>query len=154
MKKMMSLVLSFVFVICFFCNDTNVMAAGDSYSGEKIVFEDGSYFIMSISEETQYNVSRAVSTKTGTKTGRYYNASNELQFSVIVSGTFTYNGTTATATDSHCSYSITNTSWSFVSGHSYAEEDIAVATCTFRLNLAGNKTYSVILRCSPTGVLS
>ena len=95
---------------------------------------------------------RAQATKTGTKTNYYYNANDELQFYVVVRGSFVYDGTTAT--DSHCGYSIVNTAWSFVSGRSGHAANSALASCTFHLLAVGDKTLSVALYCSPTGVLS
>ena len=121
---------------------------------EKVVFSDGSYCIAIIEETSVNEYARAQATKTGTKTNYYYNANDELQFYVVVRGTFVYDGTTATATDSHCGYSIVNTAWSFVSGRSGHAANSALASCTFYETFLGNVTLSVALYCSPTGVLS
>ena len=132
-------------------------AATDTYKTvaiEKNLLEDGSYYITVIQVQENSVTCRGTSTKNGTKSRSYYSATDELQFTVSVWGSFTYNGTTATATDSSSSYSITNSSWSFVSGRSFAADNRAVATCTFHLSNVGNKTYTVTLSCSPTGVLS
>ena len=121
---------------------------------EKVVFSDGSYCITTIEELSVSENNRGQATKTGTKTNYYYNANDELQFYVVVRGTFVYDGTTATATDSHCGYSIVNTAWSFVTGRSSAAANRAIASCTFYETSLGNVTLSVALYCSPTGVLS
>lgn len=153
MKKLIYFVVCAILVL----STLGISAASaktETLQTEKIVFSDGSYCVTTIEELSVNENSRAQATKTGTKTNYYYNANDELQFYVVVRGTFTYNGTTATATDSNYGYSIANTAWSFVSGRSSAAANRAFASCTFHLSSAGDKTLSVALYCSPTGVLS
>ncbi len=150
-------VLSFILCAILMFSVMGISAASaktETLQTEKIVFSDGSYCITTIEELSVNENSRGQATKTGTKTNYYYNGNDELQFYVVVQGTFKYDGTTATATDSHCGYSIINTEWSFVTGRSSAAANRAMASCTFYEPFYGNKTLSVALYCSPTGVLS
>lgn len=156
MKKLMRLCLLFIAVLAL-C--TSIANAQDSPQIKRVyttyyeIYEDGSYSIISIEEiVTSQTGSRA--TKTGTKSRQYYNANGVLQLTVYVKGTFSYNGTTATATDAMYSYSIANTSWTFISGSASCSGATATATCTFRNTPTNYKTLSVSLTCSPTGVLS
>lgn len=80
-------------------------------------FEDGSYVVTVIAEESS-NHSMAVSsvsqTKTAFKQAHFYNANNILQFSILVNGIFTYNGTTAKAINAQYGYNIREHNWAFV----------------------------------------
>lgn len=116
------------------------------------VYEDGSYCVSTIEESAI--ITRATSTKSGSKTNRYYNSSGDLQFTVIVYGTFSYTGTSVTAIDHSYGYSITDTHWSFVSGRSYTGPGNATAYCTFHLAGSSDKSLLVTLHCSATGELS
>lgn len=121
-------------------------------------FEDGSYVITVITEDIAGNcfaVSSAASqTKTGSKQAHYYNASNVLQFSILVNGTFTYDGTNANAIKSQYGYRISASNWKFVSGKSSYAQATATATCTFKYINRYDKTLSTSLTCAPDGTLS
>ena len=131
-------------------------AAGEAEPEESVsttVFPDGSYCITTVSVlQLQATGNRA--TITGTKSKDYYNSNGILLFSVIVKGTFTYDGTTATATASQYGYRIYDASWSFYNGFSSCSGATATATCTFSLSGGSYRTLSVSLTCSPTGTLS
>ena len=131
-------------------------AAGEAEPEESVsttVFPDGSYCITTVSV-LQLQATGKRATITGTKSRDYYNSNGILQFSVIVKGTFTYDGTTATATNANCGYHIYDASWSFYNGFSSCSGATATATCTFSLSGGGHRTLSVSLTCSPTGTLS
>ena len=120
-------------------------------------FEDGSYCISTITQapnpmQPNY-LAASAKTKTGTKTSKYYNSDNVLCFTVKVTGTFTYNGSTAKATAASYSYSIGNTAWHFSSGKATYSGATATATCVFRHTIL-TRTLTSSLTCSPTGVLS
>ena len=153
MKKTTSaflLTLILLWNVCF-----PAYAAEKPPVGVRTDFPDGSYCITtitveqivpSVSDGTRYSI-------TGTKSNAYYNGDN-LQFTVSVRGTFTYDCNNAWATSSQYGYHISNTSWSFVSGSSSCSGATATATCTFHNTNGSNRTLSVSLTCSPLGVLS
>lgn len=155
MKKTVSILLSLALVLSLF--PMHVFAADEvpATNSTRTDFEDGSYCITTITEEeSEMQTYATSSSKTGTKSSRFYNSNGELQFTVLVKGTFTYNGSTATATYANYGYSISNTDWTFSSGKASRSGATATAQCTFRLTALYSKTLSVSLTCSPSGVLS
>lgn len=132
-----------------------------SYAAESIeditYFEDGSYCISTIQEYETFNSenTRTTSqTKNASKQRDYYSAKDELLFSVKVYGSFTYNGTTATAIDAKYTQTVHSNSWRFVAGNANCKGATATANCTFRCKNSYNKTLSASLTCSPDGKLS
>lgn len=132
-----------------------------SYAAEPIeditYFEDGSYCISTIKEFSTFsseNTRATNQTKNASKQRDYYSAKDELLFSVKVYGSFTYNGTTATAIDAKYTQTVYSNSWRFVAGYANCNGATATATCTFRCSNSYNKTLSASLTCSPDGKLS
>lgn len=80
-----------------------------TYATSTTYFEDGSYIITTISEESF--VTRAASTKSGKKTTTFYNSDNVAQWSATLKGTFTYNGSSATCTASSITHKIYSSNW-------------------------------------------
>ena len=153
MKRIIVTILCAVLIFEAFC--LSASAQEISESSVRIDYPDGSYCIQTIVvERSNSPFFTAASTKAGTKSSRYYSASNVLQFTVTVRGTFSYNGTSATATSAQYGYSISDNAWSFVSGSASCSGATATATCKFRSSPTASKTLSVSLTCSPTGVLS
>lgn len=152
----------------FFCGALSVIlllsslfsmaAAEEAHSETRLslcYFEDGSYCVTTISDvQILFFDLDGRTTITGTKTKSYYDANDELSFSAAVKGTFTYNGTTASAVSSAYGYRIYKSIWSFSSGYSYCSGATATAVCTFYSSNYNYRTLTVSLTCSPTGVLS
>ena len=122
---------------------------------DRIDFEDGSYVIVTISEDSEIATwSLAASkTKSGTKAYNAYSSSDELLWKLSVHGTFTYDGTSAEATDADYSYSIYNSDGSFKSGSASCSGATATAKGTFKHGLTSDSA-SVSLTCSANGTLS
>lgn len=141
MKKiLLSLSLCFTFLFC----DIPHVHAEEFYYKEVIeVIDEAS--------------SRATSTKTAKKTGYYANGSTIL-WSVTVTGTFTYNGSTSRCTNSSVTASSNDSRWKIVSKSSSKSGSTAKATATAKCYLNSlvidTKTQTVSLTCSPTGKLS
>ena len=143
-------------ILCFSlfpCHSSAEEAGFDNDTVYLIVFEDGSFCITTMTI-LNLEFSESKSTITGIKEEKFYNSNGVLQFSVSVKGTFTYNGTTATATNAKCGYTIYDSSWSFYNGFSSCSGATATATCTFSFSAGGHRTESASLTCSPSGVLS
>lgn len=141
MKRiLLSLSLCFTFLFC----DISFVHAEEFYYKEVIEVIDESS-------------SRATSTKTAKKTGYFANGSTIL-WSVTVTGTFTYNGTTSKCTNSSVSASSNDSRWKIVSKSSSKSGSTAKATATAKYYLNNlvieTKTQSVSLTCSPSGKLS
>ncbi len=131
--------------------------AADKNNGEQVIrFEDGSYVILTVEYDQSQSGTELFATNSitsGTKSYNYYNSSDELEWIFRVHGTFTYNGTTATATAATYSYTIYNSSWSFVKASASYSGATATATGSFKKLLIPN-SVTLPLTCSPTGVLS
>lgn len=132
-------------------------AAADGDNTTQIIrLEDGSYVIITIEcDQPQGEIAPFASRypKEGSKNYSSYNSSDELVWTFHVHGTFTYDGTTATATAATYSYTIYDSSWSFVKGSSSYSGATATATGSFKKLLIPN-SVTLTLTCSPTGVLS
>lgn len=121
------------------------------------MFPDGSYCVTTITEEVSEGISlmAAAKTKSGTKSKGYYAADGSLQFTVYVYGTFSYNGSTATATAANSGHSISKPDvWSFVSDSAMKSGATATGISRLYSEASGIVTYTVSLTCSPDGTLS
>lgn len=76
-----------------------------------IYLDNGSYIIVTC----ECDNSRIAGVKNGKKTHNYYNANGDLQWTVILSGTFSYNGSVSVCTAASCDVSIYNSDWYVVS---------------------------------------
>ncbi len=149
MKK----IISFLIVLVSLFALATAPISAKNITTETEYFEDGSYCVTEIVNEDKSFISRAISTTSGTKTDSYYSATGALLFTLSVRGTFNYNGTVARATASSYSYSINNTSWSFVGGSSSYTANRATANGTFE-KAGAERTLSVTLYCDQDGNLS
>lgn len=139
-KLLLSLSLCLTFIFC----DISHVQAEEFYYKEVIEVIDESS-------------SRATSTKTAKKTGYYANGSTVL-WSVTVTGTFTYNGSTSKCTSSSVSASSNDSRWRIISKSSSKSGSTAKATATAKYYLNNlvidAKTKTVTLTCSASGKLS
>lgn len=125
-------------------------------------YSDGSYLLTKV---VSGEASRVTSTKetitsnityqkTGTKTISYYAANNTLEWNFSVTGTFQYNGSSATAISSYPSYTIYDTAWSCANKDSYVSGSTATADGTFKNVTLLTRNVSTSLTCSSNGALS
>ena len=134
-----------------------VNAAEPEKSNTEIVYLDNGYYCVfeTIEGEAQAIARSTTYTKSGSRTAKMYNSSDELLVSLTVHGSFSYNGATATATSASYTYSIEKNSWKFDSGNASRSGATVTATATFKyLLIFDTETLTVSLTCSPTGVLS
>lgn len=116
-------------------------------------FEDGSYVII----ETVLHNSKvslfASKSKTASTSYSYFDSNKEKAWSFTVTGTFSYNGTTAKATDVSSKATIYNKKWS-VSSHKDSKSGAKVtSTYTFKLQ-SKTKSATIGLKCSADGKIS
>jgi hypothetical protein len=135
----------------------DVVAADDVISIENL--SSGDRIITTMVEANDASIlAAASSTKTGSKTSYYQNSAGVTQWYVRVTGSFTYNGSTATCTSASVS-AVSNTS-SWVISSSSASKSGATATGKGTGKLyAGilvlqTITNTVKLTCSSGGTLS
>jgi hypothetical protein len=139
-------------------------AIDGSVKNETTVMDDGSYYITTIEESVPGISLRAAavatSTKTGSATTSYYTSSGTLLWSVKVTGTFSYNGSTSSCTSSSVTTSVTSaaSSWKITSKSVSKSGNQATGKATAKLYngsiVLQTVSKTVILTCSKTGALS
>lgn len=132
--------------------------ADNEYSSEHVIYlDDGYYIVYNISENApalQPSSTNVTRQKSGSAIGKLYDSSDTLIISLTVNGTFEYDGIKAEAISASYSYNVYSGGWTFESGNAYCDGDTAIATATFGKFLMRDKSLTVTLTCSPTGVLS
>ncbi|MBQ3519323.1 MAG: hypothetical protein IJA31_08400 [Clostridia bacterium] len=155
LKKFFSLFTALL-ITCLLC--VNAFAVENNEQSIIHYFEDGSYIVTTLSEESDGISLFATSTKTGRKTDTCYNANHEVLWSATLTGTFSYTGTSATCTNASVTYSIQDTSWRIVSAEAYESGATAIGDVTGKRYVLGinvdSFTAHLEITCSPTGVLS
>ncbi len=118
-------------------------------------FEDGSYIVTEILEN---KISFRATGVTKSKTVKYYNSNDELEWSVSISGTFNYNGSSASCTNAVASYKIYNDRWKVTASSASRSGATARGDFTIKKYFLGVPTKTVneivTLTCSKTGVFS
>lgn len=121
---------------------------------EKVIYlEDGSYITVTIEE---WEI-RASGTKNGSK--KYtYTTDGTTRWQAVLSGSFTYTGSTATCTSSSCSVTIYDSAFSTDSKSASKSGNTAYGTATVARKAAGitmdKHTANISLACDANGNLS
>ena len=155
----MKRVISILMIICsaFFVTGFTAIAAEyqdtvTNASDSVFFFNDGDYCVITVED------SMARSTKTGNKTYNYYNSDSVLQWKVVVTGTFTYNGTTSSCTSASHTVTIYKDIWHTSSQSSYKSGNSAIADVTMKKTLLGivtsTRSVNLTLSCDKDGNLS
>ena len=153
MKKRFAVLFFVILIVAML--PTNALAAGMQSQEENIIyFEDGSYIVVTLSEiET-----RASGTKTGQKTYNYLDGNGEVSWKAVITGTFTYTGSSATCTSSICDVTVYDTAWYVVSRTTGKSGNTATAEVTMGRKYLGitvtKKTLSLKITCDANGNLS
>lgn len=148
---MCSYLLIFPFTVQAQANDTAL------YYTEKEELSNGDY-IITVLEEFSDSITRASSSKTGSKTVNYYNASGEKLWSFTLTASFSYNGSSASCTTTTCSYNMYSSAWKKESAST--QKSGSNATCTFTagkyaLGVRINSiTKTISMTCSKNGTIS
>lgn len=162
MKKGIALLLS---VICMVCsiNTISISAkAGDT--SKEIIIEalDNGYYYETIIEDVDTpettNTKAVTQYVTKKKTTNMKNSAGDVLWSVSITATFSYDGTTSKCTSQVPSATAYASSWSIKSVTSSRSGNTAtataVATHTLTSGATTDITKSVTIRCSATGVVS
>ena len=159
MKKCMLLLLSIT--LAFWQPTTASAAVPTDTTITTIVeiFEDGSYIETVIEKKTSsFSARSTTSTLTGKRTLTYRNSEGSALWSVTVTGTFTYNGSSATCTKSTVSATSYNSNWRISSSSASKSGATAKATASAKRYMDGTyirtMTQSVSLTCRKNGTLS
>ena len=150
-----ALLFAFVFPVSAAEKDSGVPSL--SYIEE--VFEDGSYFQVTIMETSSDAVRRATNTKTGSKVYNYVDSNHKSLWTITVKGSFTYNGSTPKCTNSSVSVKSYVSNWTVSGAKAWKSGSTAYASAQGKMkNVLGQTTKTVnkqvSLTCSPSGKLS
>lgn len=152
MKRSIALMLTIVLLFGLFLTPA-VATEGQEPQTTRIDFEDGSYLIEQIVETSGMQNTRATSTKSGYKNSTYYTADNVAIYTVRVTGSFEYTGTSSKATSSTATVYTHHANASYLSKSAFCSGITAYATGS--VSYSGKTlSRSVALSCSATGVLS
>ncbi|MDO5153727.1 MAG: hypothetical protein Q4D50_10280 [Eubacteriales bacterium] len=117
-------------------------------------FDDGSY----MTEMIEINGVRATGTITGTKTRTYYGSSGTTKWQAILTGKFSYNGTSATCTSASIDVTIYDSAWYVISKSASRSGNTAYGTATLGEKVLGVTVSEVpvnlTLSCDANGNLS
>ena len=154
MKQITSALLSILLIISLVSfTNAKTIENHEVYTTE--YYDDGSYGITTI---TIVSSKAFNSTKTASKSYNHYSASNVLLWTITLTATFTYNGSTASCTNATPSYTMYATTWSVTKSNATYSGNTATGNFTVkRYNMfipveTVNKTLT--LTCSPSGVIT
>ena len=160
-KKIMKKILTtFLCIICFFTISLTAYAQVPEPSAQiqqNIEYlENGDYVITTLEEENTLSFARSTATKSGKRTTKYYNNSNQLLWTFTLSGTFSYNQKTATCTKTSCSFSSTTSTWTAASKSATKSGATATGKITAKHTVDGKSSTTsrtITLSCKPNGTL-
>lgn len=161
MKKTFILVLTLITFTCF-ANITPIetKAAEPAFSIIEML-ENGYYYetiIVDVETEENNSIRASSNSITKTKTTQLKNSSGTVLWSVSITATFTYDGSTSKCTSCTPSAKAYASTWSIKSVTSSKSGNSATATAIAVQTTAAGTTYeytkSVTIKCSATGVVS
>ena len=150
MKRVICSLLVVMLVLC------SIPICGNAAEREQeiIRFEDGSYAVV----ETITSGARASGRISGSRPYTYYDSTGVAQWKVVLNGSFTYTGSSATCTSASCSVTIYNSEWYTVSKNASKSGNTASANATMGESSGGvlvnRVSASLTLRCDKNGNLS
>lgn len=150
MKRVFSFILASVLLLCMIPVRGNAM----ENQMEIIYFEDGSYMTVEIITKG----TRASGSVSGSKPYTYYDSDGVAQWKATLTGSFTYNGSSATCTSSSVDVTIYNSTWYVSSKSAGKSGNTATASVTMGKKMLGvtvtTKSASISLTCDKNGNLS
>lgn len=158
MKKILSITLAVI--IIFFVFPINTYAKYDDIiiSQKTEYLDNGFYIIKTLTVESQNNLIRTSSTKTGSKTITIFNSDDEAMVTLKLTASFSYTGTSATCTSVTPSYTIHNSYWKVPTAIGTKNGNTAKGEFTAKKYWLGllvqTINESTSITCSNTGVLS
>lgn len=123
-------------------------------STETIYLEDGSYIVVELNITEQ----RSTSSKTASKSYVFNGSSGEVKWKATLTGTFTYNGTSASCTAASCTVSITDDVWYVISKSASKSGNSAIGNVIMGRKFLGIKideeTLNMKITCDGNGNIS
>lgn len=157
MKKTLILLFSFLFI---FASTFPVKASEiQSINSTNIIeiFDDGSYIESSTEENIIATLSRSSSTKSAKRTYTYKASSGKILWTITVTGTFTYNGSSSSCTKASVSTTCPSITFKLASKSTTKHNSTATATASFKQYndsvYLRTITRSVSISCDKSGKL-
>mgnify|MGYP003373338261 CR=1 FL=1 len=158
MKKFIKHSFIFIFLLSVLFSPISVYANDTILSSQKEYLENGDYFEITTIEHDTNSFFATSKTITASRTAKYVTSSGKVCWSVTVTVTFTYNGSTSKCTASKVSAISNNSNWRIASKNSSRSGNTASATATANLykgsKIIKTATKTVTLSCSKNGTLS
>ena len=138
--------------VCFIMTvPLSANAATTSERAEILYNEDGSYIVVTLEDIPI----RASGVLTRSKTYSYYNAADEIEWKAVLTGTFEYDGASATCIASACDVYIYNTNWYLISKNTTKSGNTVNSTVRMGRKVLGitvsQKDYYLTLSCDGNG---
>lgn len=150
MKRVLSIFLTLTIAICVFPMYANATGKEDNI----VCFDDGSYLTVEIIT----NGLRASGTVTGNKINTYYDSEGNAKWQAVLTGSFSYTGSSATCTSASVDVTIYDSNWYVVSKSASKSGNTASASVTMGRKVAGvtlSKVHAdLTLSCDANGNLS
>lgn len=150
MKRLLSLLMCAIIVVSIF----PVVGSASVQEQTTIYYADGSYMTV----EVDVCKTRASGNVTSSKKYTYYDDNNVSQWKAVLSGTFTYTGSSATCTASSVDVTIYDSAWYVSSKYASKSGNTAEASVTMGHKVAGITITKVpvdlTLTCDANGNLS
>ena len=150
MKRLLSSLLILTMLLCVF----PVQGSAVEKKLETVYFDDGSYMTVEIITRG----TRASGSTSGSKPYTYYDSTGSAQWKATISGSFTYNGSSATCTSSSVDVTIYDSAWYTISKSASKSGNTASASVTMvekRGGVTVNRVpVSLSLSCDRNGNLS
>ncbi len=152
MKRFLTAILAVILVLSMALPS---MAAGTAAEKEnKIVYEDGSYLVVTIESDS----SLARGTKTQNKKYEYYDANDVRQWRIVLVASFTYDGTTSSCIAAGCNADVYTDNWTVISESDSRSGNVAYGYATLGKISAGiitdRPSYTLTLTCDKNGNIS
>ncbi len=149
MNRIISFLIAGLLLLSLF--PVNSMAAENT---QIIYLENGDYIVETLSE----SVSRSAWERTGSRSKTYYNSDGTAVWKAVLTGTFTYDGTSSTCTDADISVTVYASNWYTVSKSAGKSGNTATGTVTMGHKIMGVTTQKITanltLTCDKNGNLS
>lgn len=150
----MKRIISFVLLLVMMVNIFPLKSTAEEYAEDTISLGNGCYIAVEIVE----NNIRTSGSKTASKKYTYYDSDDVSQWTAVLTGTFTYTGSSAACTSSSVSTTIYDSSWTVVSKSASKSGNTASAYVKMGDTVAGVVAtivpISLTLSCDANGNLS
>lgn len=153
MKRFVRIAISILLVLALL--PVSSLAATETPKEETIIYLDNGCYI---TVELTTAESRAARSKSGSKTYTYYGNNGIEEWRAVLTGIFSYTGTSATCTSASCNVTITDTDWYEVSKTATRSGNAAVGELTMGRRFLGitidKESLTMRITCDVNGNLS